>query len=72
MPRTDPVHQVRDGRQAVGGKRDSGPPRSSRTGQAPPRQSAGWHREQLPDLVAKVDPARAPVLPADHELEVPP
>ena len=30
-----------------------------------------WHREQLPALVAKVDPVLAPVLPVDDELEVP-
>jgi len=71
-PRAEPVHQVRDRQQVIGGERaaarrdDHERIRCHRIG--PP----GWQREQLPVLITQADPVLTPVLPVLDELEVPP
>ncbi len=71
-PCAEPVHQIRDRQQVIGGERaaagrdDHERIRCHRIG--PP----GWQREQLPVLITQADPVLTPVLPALDELEVPP
>jgi hypothetical protein len=68
-PCAEPVHQVRDGQQAIGRERaPAGPDHHERVRRhiGPSRRQ----REQLPVLVVQVNPVLAPVLPVRHELEV--
>ena len=69
-PRAEPVHQVRDGQQAIGGERTPAGrdhhERVRRRHVGPPCRE----REQLPVLVVQVDPVLAPVLTGGDELEI--
>ena len=67
----EPVHEISQCQQARRGERV---PAGRDDHERVCRRHVGppcWQREQLPVLVAKVDPVLAPVLAAGDELEVP-
>ena len=70
MPRAEPVDQVRDGQQAIGGERA---PARRDYHERVRRSRVGpccRQREQLPVLVMEADPVLTPVLAVRDELEV--